>query len=467
MPTSDATPRKPLWRKLLGVVSILVVLIALDVALTLALEPYGTCTDAIMHEYWEDTANGEQFDTLVIGTSVGQYSLNPHCMDNGLLDNAFCISTPIQSFKSSRMVLDTVLKDHPIRRVIVGTTFFSFASDVWPNSNMALTQSLCLGLPFPENAYRYAQLALDNNFVYGVKSLAFFVPFTLNHVDYSPSAVRSNIQRRIECATPMEAEELYDPTSIQLGNGFTSYAGAVNFETINENNLIFERLKYQDSNENNGEMEEFASLCALCQEKGIELIVFMSPKPVVETIGMGDLYPKTMKPIQDIVTSCGGTYLDFNLIKPDVYEPLPEEFWDEGHLNDVGAKRFSPVFAEVVSRIENNEDLSGLFYSYDQWNDYLSSIDTIAYVHFTPKPIEGGFLCEGEAFTGSNCQVEYAYERQEDDGSWTRVKDWSTDPNCTLLDNGYRTVNVRIMARQVGATDPELYRYQTVTFLGN
>ena len=468
MPTSDAAPRKPLWRSILIAAVVLAVLVALDVALTLALEPYGSNSDSVWYEYRQATAAGEHFDTLVIGSSVAQDSLQPGPIDETLSATSFCLASPGQSLKSSYKALEVALAEHPVKRVILGTSYTQLAEEPWANSNMAFMQALVAGRPLPEQVSRYASLLFDADYVGNVSSISFLMPFTLSHVDYTPSAIRDNVRNRMECATPLEAQARIDNTWHPLGHGYANYDGQVNPELFDANYLGVNHLDFLGlggKGLDNSEMEGLEDICSLCEERDVELVVFAAPHPRFEVLSIADAYPQGMAQVEELVSSHGGIFLDFNLAHSDLYENWESDFIDATHLNQAGAGRLTPILADVVRRAETGEDVSNLFYGYDQWDEFLSSLEGIYLVYFEEEQTNEGLALEAKACCGSNVQVEYRFEVQEADESWSVLRDWSQDPTLTLTEGGYRNANVRVMARRTGATDPERYHYQTITLL--
>ena len=467
MPTSDA--RRPSWlRRTLAVLCVLAALVALDVALTWALEPYGSNSDSVWYEYRQATAAGEQFDTIVIGSSVAQDSLQPGPIDEALGARSFCLASPGQSLESSAEALKVALDDHPIRRVILGTSYTQLAEEPWANSNMAFVQALCNGQPLGEQAARYLKLLMNPDYVGTVSSLSFLMPFTLSHVSYTPSAIMDNIRNRLECATPMEAQARIDGSWVPLGNGYANYEGQVNAEVLGANFLGINHLAYLGlggKGLNESELRGLREICELCEERGIELVVLVAPHPRFEVLSIAEAYPKDMAAVQEYVTSHGAIYLDFNMAHQDLYDIHEGDFIDATHLNRAGAERLTPIFADVVRRTESGEDVSAQFYAYDRYDEYLASLDGVYYVCFEDEHVDGEVQLTAIAYAGSRCQVEYAFEVQEDDGNWTRVRDWSSDPVAALPDDGYRFISVRVLARQAGATEPERSHYQTVTLL--
>lgn len=468
MPTSDSSSRPSLWRKALALLVVLVALLAVDVALTLALEPYGSNSDSVWHEYRQATAAGEQFETLVIGSSVAQDSLQPGPIDETLGTTSFCLASPGQSLKSSYKALEVALDEHPVRRVILGTSYTQLAEEPWANSNMAFMQALVAGRPLPEQIMRYSSLLLDRDYLGNVSSIAFLMPFTLSHVDYTPSAIMGNVRNRLECATPLEAQARIDNTWHPLGHGYANYDGQVNPETFDANYLGINHLDFLGlggKGLNASELEGLEDICVLCEERGVELVVFAAPHPRFEVLSIADAYPEDMAKVQEMVTSHGGTFLDFNLAHVDLYDSWESDFIDATHLNQAGAARLTPIFADLVRRVESGEDVSGHFFGYDQWEEFLSSLDGIYLAYFEEEQTAEGLTLEAKVCAGKDIQVEYRFEMQEADESWTVLRDWSSDPTLILADGGYRNANVRLLARRAGATEPERYHYQTITLL--
>jgi hypothetical protein len=77
MQTSDALEKESvrpnkrgMLRKALVALAIVAAVIAADVALTFMLESYGNFGETVWYEYREGSDAGEQYDTIIIGSSV-------------------------------------------------------------------------------------------------------------------------------------------------------------------------------------------------------------------------------------------------------------------------------------------------------------------------------------------------------------------------------------------------------------
>lgn len=474
MPTSDAA-RRPWLRRAVVALLIACGLVLADVGLTLALEPYGSNSASVWHEYRASTASGARYDTLVIGSSVAQDALQPRAIDEGLDATSFSLASPGQSLKSALDSLEIALEDgHPVRRVILGTSYTQLFMPVWPNSNMAFTQALVEGQPLAERVTRYAGLCLSDDFAGKISSLLFLAPFTYDHVDYTPSAIAANVTNRLECATPLEAEARIDPTWKPLGKGYANHTGWLLTEAYAHTGLGRQKLEDQkavpgETQLTSSEMESLERICALCEREGIGLVVMIPPHPTFQVQSMAGFYAADMAEVQRVVESHGGLYLDFNFAHADTYVVNNAEFTDETHLNMPGAERFAPALASVVGRAEAGEDVSGLFWSYAQWDEWEASLADkgITFTYFEATPEEDGATYEAFCYAAPSCAVEYEYAVLGSDGTtWEVVRDWSEDGVCTLPVKGYGTAQVRVSARQVGSTEAERTHVQTITYLG-
>ena len=100
----------------------------------------------------------------------------------------------------------------------------------------------------------------------------------------------------------------------------------------------------------------------------------MTPRPAFNVLAYGEKYPEQMSRLQRVVEQGGGTFVDANLLRSEAYSPLDADFGDGEHLNRTGATRFSQAFASVLQALDAGQDIGALSYSYDRWDQYLSSI---------------------------------------------------------------------------------------------
>ena len=111
-----------------------------------------------------------------------------------------------------------------------------------------------------------------------------------------------------------------------------------------------------------GNLEYLDRILTLCREQGIEVILVTTP--------LSDAYLCQCVNLQffrdwyaELAAKWDLAYYDFNLLK-DKSALFPDRscFFDELHLNDEGAEKYSEYFARLLLRARAGEDLSDLFY---------------------------------------------------------------------------------------------------------
>lgn len=445
----------------------LTMIIALDIAFTLAIEPYGSHSEAIWYEYRELTAAGERYDTIVIGSSVAQDGLQPGPLDETLATTSFCLASPGQSPWASLRALETALDDHPVKRVIFGTSYTALAEKAWPHSDMTCVQAQTTTWPLSQRIARYLELLTLPDYFGSVDSLAFLAPFSLNHVDHYPAAIMGNIRNRLECATPMEAFDRISPEARRLGRGYVNYIGEVDPTTFDASLTAAKSLAADRGFElNESKWAPVRQICDLCEERDVELVVVVMPHPISENVSLSAHYPTQMTRVQRYVEEHGGTYLDFSMAKAELYTPRMDEFLDMTHLSMAGAERFTGVLAQTIARVEADEDVHDSFFAYDDWDAYLASVDEIGFIYFESEAVADGLHLTAVSYPGTGIEVEYEYALKGADGSWQVLRPYATDPSFTLPANHFQPLELRLCVRRVGAQEPESTHYQTVSNLG-
>ena len=186
----------------------------------------------------------------------------------------------------------------------------------------------------------------------------------------------------------------------------------------------------------------------------MQLVVVVTPRPAFNVLAYGEKYPEQMSRLQQVVEESGATFIDANMAKITWYEPRDTDFYDGEHLNHDGASYFSQAFAQALEVLDAGGSISDLTYSYDQWDDYLASIDEISAVISTSYKEDNNAVVSAIAYTGSNVQVEYRFSLVAEDGSATLLQDWSTSDTCAIPEDQLPegASEVEVCVRRAGAT---------------
>lgn len=436
-----AKRRHPL-RAFLAVVAIAVVL---DIALCYLLEPYGGYSEVVWSEYYARA--DKPIETVLVGSSYAQFGFTPMVIEEELDSPTFSLATPAQSVASSYSAVERAISDHDVKRVLLGLGYDEFCYDPWINSAITFTQNKIRGESLADAATDVSRLFFDEHFFPRSYSIVAFFPWCIDHVYFNPGAIAGNVRNRLTIPTALEASRVAFP-----GVPFDNWGRAVDDGFLDFNRVGGpESLGFPDEFKSR-ETNAFTRICELCEQNGVELYVVVTPRPAFETIGCGSRYAQNMAQIRQTAESHGAHLLDYNMARPDYYQTGDRDFKDPDHLNYDASVRFSRLLCETISRVESGETVDGLFFGYDEWDDYLASIDRISLVSLGAVARYGSLELSATAYTGSEVDVEYQFVTVDPRSGDERVlQDYSSSPTFTLPVNGHGSTRVKVYARQSGS----------------
>lgn len=447
---TDVVPgRRRTWaRRALGTLVTLALLALANVLATLLLDPYGSLSSVRWSEY--RSMAGQDIDTIVVGSSVSERSLDLQVLDGTLGASSFSLSSSAQSLEDSYIGIEQAIRDHHVKRAILGVDYASFSEGSYPNARMAYLLARCEGQPLGYRARALWGLMSSHEFAGTSQSLNFLFPWTFNRVGMGPRAVSQNLRQRLGGTTQLEAVKQRDPNWHYQGKGYGNYDFVIDYTNAKE--LLFSsqygRKPFRDDT-----LDALRRICDLCRSNGVELTVVVAPCPTFNVLCYGDYYPQQMPRAQKVVTDAGFRFLDFNLARGSAYVADESDFLDGEHLNANGAVRFTKAFGEFLARVETGQDVTSDFYSYDGWDEYLGSIDRLSAVTLDEEPGDGVVRVTATPYAGLGRKVEYQYyvgERGSNDTAL--VRDWSEDPTFDLPVTGHGEKVVYVRARLVGST---------------
>ncbi len=435
-------------RRIVTVLAFVAVLAIVDVLLCFALQPYGEHTELMWREYRQT----EDVDTILVGTSTTAYGLKPQVLDESLGSRSFNMSTPGQIIDNVLATVETACADHQIKRVFMCVGYETLLEDPYINLSTVFTQAKIQGEPPAQALSDIARLLGYRYFFERHESLTGLFPWAYDHVPLSPSNVVENIKNRMECDV-FEAGKRwckrYSPKWTYEGQGYGGYhiglkAAAKHGDVVGHYDTSKPTSSYS--------LDAFTRMCAYCQQHGVRLYVLGALYTPSAVEAYADNYLERMQEIKDIVEAQGGTYLDLSMLRRSELNPSVDFFWDHVHLTDKGAIETSRVVARLVERIEAGEDVSGLFYTYDQagWDAYRASIDFVDSVDYSSEAAPGGdgVRIEAQAHTGTSTPVEYRLEVKDSaSGEWRVARDFEASPEFTLARDGRDAATIRITAR--------------------
>lgn len=422
-------------------------LVALNAVLTYALLPYGGQTEAIWHQYY--TKQDEPIDTLVVGGSYAMQDFVPSVIDERLGSHTYTLATPSQSRVSTLQAIRDAYEDHGIARVFIGTSadnMWSTQKEVMYDTTFFLAEAR--GRTLPRNVVSYARMVVQPRFFGDANSFATLMPWLANHVNYNLSSIRENLVSKATL-TPKEA---LSANGLELDpQGFVPQYGVYSGNDSAERATVAGDEEYLMSDLTK---QEYRAICRYCKQHGIKLYFVVAPRPDFATIRFEREggYAVALAQYEQLVHEEGAEFIDFSLTKPDFYRAAETEFRDVSHLNYDAAIRFSGVLADTIARMEAGEDVSGRFYPHtvEGWNEYITTIDSLALATFYPTVGVDSIDLELKAFAGPSVEVEYQVSQVLADDSLKILQPYSAKTTFSYPIEGHGSVTLRVDARKVG-----------------
>lgn len=441
----SSTPQHKKQRVGLNALILAALVVVLDIAMTLALEPYEAPTYLTWVNYRENAP--DEIDNLVIGASTALEGIDPTTLDTQLNSTTFNQAFYGVSYKNAYRTLTTIGNERELKRVIVGVSYESLCSLPNIHSDAIFAQSKLYGESFPQQLQDCADMLLDPQYIGKPESFVFLAPWTVDNVGANPSEIAANISKRLTL-TPKElvdtipdfSDKGYVTHSLNTATDFNELAASLPLPTGTG-------AAFLQSN-----LDSLADMCSYAKSRGIEIYVVMMPRPDFNVLNLGSSYPEQATRLQTIVENAGGIYLDANALSSDIFNADQQDFVDEQHLNHSGAERFSRALAKLIRDHESGVDLSSSSLSYANWESYASTYDKIALVQLKSTVTKNTLSAEAIPTMGSNVQAEYRFVQVLPDGTEQELRGWSADTHFSTELQGHDEMVLRVYARR-GSTE--------------
>lgn len=201
-----------------------------------------------------------------------------------------------------------------------------------------------------------------------------------------------------------------------------------------------------------GNMESLERIIARCREKGISPVLVSMPTTDTFLLTF-PWYEAMQSPVRALASREGVPYLDFNLSK--FRSGLTDaNFLDERHMNDTGARLFTPHLAEVVKKALAGEDISSDFYA--SYGEAVRAIRRVSSVSLEVKTSQGAVILRAFSLQGAEVTPTYRFFLKPEgapDEEYRALQ--SSGENCALngLAPGAYTVRVEAYSTRDSACD--------------
>lgn len=318
----------------------------------IVIDDTGSYTRITYHEMYAQ----KNIDVLFVGSSHCFRSFIPQILDKRLGVNTFNGGSSGQSLDGSYMVIKEAAKNNEIKRVYLDM-YYQLSSHVH-KSNMIPTSTYIISdylkPSLDKVIYLYNATSKEhymNSFIAARRNWEKLYDF-----EYINELIRKKSTKEYR---NYEYRYVTDDQQWYVGKGYVANGGTVkNWNYFSPNG--WEPIKIDEISTD--WEEDLKRIIDFCEERDIELTLVSAPMSDFILSGHGN-YDEYIDYVKKMIAGTDIKYIDFNLCRENVFPMTSEVFYDETHLNYVGAERLSTLFADLVTDTLKEEDV--FYSSYD------------------------------------------------------------------------------------------------------
>lgn len=220
--------------------------------------------------------------------------------------------------------------------------------------------------------------------------------------------------------------------------------------------MMAEQLTFAEDRVSQHELEYMTRIADLCRKRGKKLIWMTIPSTLAEIYSI-DNYQFAIDYATKFLEGTGYPYLNFNMLK-DRETLFPDRvFSDHIHLGEEGSHTFSMLFADIIKRMEDGEDVSDMFYASEE--EMKADVHRIVGSNLqVVRMNDGAVQAEITSLQNNDIVPQYRLEVYRGD-TWVTISDWQE--NTSVRFSGEELAigeQVRLLVRQKGKDEPEASR---------
>lgn len=433
-------------KKGLSALLIAVLMVGLFGVLNFALELRGTKSNIV----WTNFEQSEDLDTIYIGTSIAASSFNPNLIDDELGTRSANMASPLQKLDETYLGIQSAYERFGIKRVVMTLDFTTLQLNETPNLGSAYLTQRGRVVGLSQYLSSAAWLIAERGAASAPGSINMLFPWVSNHPSWKDgiAGIKRNIETKLDGSSVASAVEVMEPGWIYFGKGYGNKYAQLDYDS-KDVALFGELEKIETLSFDEAALEGVREICEYCAQHNIELIVVNVPIPIFNIHGYGQLYVDSQEAVAELLANMGVEYYDFAYAKPELLQIAPEDFYDNQHLNAVGADKFSTAFVTFMRMHEAGQDTSALFYTPEE---YLATIDYVSAVKTSATSNEDGIHISGKAFAGAGVETEYQmFAKPAGTDEWQLVRDYSPASSAIWNPDARGTYDIRVNVRARGS----------------
>ena len=447
------------------ILAVLVVAALANAAITYALEPYGSKSRVMWEDYAATVEQGVDVDTVFVGTSFVSCGIDPAVFDTEAGTVSFNMGSLSQTLDESLIAIETACEDFEVRRIVLGLSSDELRRSEPTNPASPFLRERARAVGWPNAMAAIASQLFQPATLASTKSLNCLFPWVENHVEPNASSIMENLRMRLSNMPVREAASIQDDNWDYVGRGYGTYDLFYDPDENPEFYFTNEFIEAGDSALDADRERTLREICAFCQDNDIELIVITLPMTANNIEYYGDDYFTLHDQIAGLLGEFDVSYYDFNLAKPNLFDPKLEYFANNTHLNVEGSAVFSAALGAFLADPTEPDD-PALFYTEQE---YWDSLEGVSAVIMYPETVDTGVHVDIEATSAPKDadRIEFRMLLRGDDGTWQCVRDWSQETSYLYERSETGVFDIRVEARVIGSDyaqhDDDFERYHELT----
>ena len=312
--------------------------LALCICITSALN-YGFIPPSSVRINLHNLRNGETYDTIFIGTSHGQYGIDPFSVDasSGGSSVSLCMADayPDDMYHMLRLACET---QSPSRVV------YELDPSYWMNEQRSGSTQIFFYQEFPASRSKAAYF-LDKIINLDFRSALAPWSYYRNLIGQVPDHIRRK---------QSPSYKNYDPSVLEIPGGHYAGRGFIYRDRVEgEDKGTFNNIPWDESQVKPNAELYVNRIAGFCRKNGIELTVITTPVPQETLDKFAGSYSQSHQYFKDLLEGWGLEYYNFNYMKPDLMDRSMEGYWDyDGHMDGIKAQEFSTLLGRFLGSLD-------------------------------------------------------------------------------------------------------------------
>lgn len=286
--------------------------------------------------------NGQTYDTIFIGTSHGQFGIDPASVDHAAGGSSVSLCMADAYPDDMYYLLKLACETQSPSRVV-----YELDPSYWMNEQRSGSTQIFFYQDFPLSRSKAAYF-MDKIVKLDFRSALAPWSYYRNLLRQIPEHIRKK---------QSPAYKAYDPAILDIPTGHYGGRGFICRDRVEgEDKGTFNNIPWDESQVKDKAVRYFRRIVELCREKGIQLTVITTPVPQETMEQFADSYYQSHVYFTELMESYGLEYYNFNYMKPELLDRSMTGYWDyDGHMDGIQAREYSSLLGRFLAALENGD----------------------------------------------------------------------------------------------------------------